>query len=521
MLMAQEQRQAQPIPEHGGQGDAKMPVTHALRILALALSVMCMLLANAAHATHFRFGNISWRSDDGTTVQATLQNAWRRDGYSSCVDVTALTLVPCRGPGGHPAVGDVIDETIGGTTFNWGDGSPPVGSPLGELLYLVTSIDINDNWLLGLALNPDSLPAIDPTLRHSYALPGDYLAYIESCCRISAVSPPYEHINNPDGGYRVETLIHTPSVEASPVSILPPLVNCTRGATCNFLALGGDQDGGPVQYRMSTSAEASGGSGFTQPGPPDAPLGAHIGTQTGIYSWNDSGATLATDPHNDTLYSTQVTLTDSTSKVGLDFLIRLVRDTSQPPRIVSPPNTIPICNTVQLTTIEEPIEFTLTASDPDAGQFVTFNVVGLPFGADTVPTLPQSGNPVQATFQWTPDASQGADSGQPHVIEFFATSNAGRQTLCPVTVLVYTSVPCDTDGDEDVDTNDIGAIFDARNTPSGGPTDTRDVNKDNWISVADARYCVYECDEADCAEPPPLGKRHLRHHTAHAGEQQP
>jgi hypothetical protein len=470
-------------------------------------AALCALLAGNAHATHFRFGHITWGSDSGTEVQVTIQNAWRRDAYSTgnsrCIDVATLTSVPCTGPGGLAGIGDVIVEQQGFTTFNWGDGSPPLSSPLGALLYLVTSIDIADNWLFGLALDPNSLPLLSPLLRHSYAVPGSYLAYEEDCCRISAVDPPYEHINNPDGDYRVETRIHTPSIEHSPVSMLPPIVNCPRNAPCSFLALGGDQDGGPVHYRLSTAAEASDPvtPQFVQPGPPDAPLSAHTGELSGVYGWNSSGAQLAQNPNDDTLYSTQITLTDATSKSALDFLVRLVQDQSAPPRISSAPNSIPICNTFQLTSVEEPLDFTLFASDPDAGDAVRFNAVGLPFGADTVPPLPQHGNPVQTTFQWTPSAAQGSDGGMPYVVDFFATSTGGQQALCPVSILVFTGVPCDIDGDADVDTNDIAAIFDARNTPATGPDDARDVDSDAWVTVHDARYCVFQCDEADCAAP--------------------
>jgi len=131
---------------------------------------------------------------------------FRRNGYS-CLDPTMLTTIPCSGSDGLPGVDDVISETIGGTTLNWGDGSPPVSSPTGQLLYVIREFDPVNNWVAGFALDPASLPALDTTISHTYDEPGDYTAFIDSCCRISEVLLVNEHINNPDGGYRVETRI--------------------------------------------------------------------------------------------------------------------------------------------------------------------------------------------------------------------------------------------------------------------------------------------------------------------------
>jgi len=80
-------------------------------------------------------------------------------------------------------------EFTGFTTFDFGDASTPAGSPLGPLYYLVTSIDPVNNWLLGSALDQNSLPLIDTLLTHTYAATGDYLAFTDSCCRIDAASP--------------------------------------------------------------------------------------------------------------------------------------------------------------------------------------------------------------------------------------------------------------------------------------------------------------------------------------------
>ena len=81
------------------------------------LSVLALCApALSANATHFRFGQTTWTQIGVNTVEVTIQNAWRRNGYS-CLDPATLFSVPCTGPGGQPGVGDVISEFIGGTAF--------------------------------------------------------------------------------------------------------------------------------------------------------------------------------------------------------------------------------------------------------------------------------------------------------------------------------------------------------------------------------------------------------------------
>jgi predicted extracellular nuclease len=57
----------------------------------------------------------------------------------------------------------------------------------------------------------------------------------------------------------------------------------------------------------------------------------------------------------------------------------------------------------------------------------------------------------------------------------------------------------DVDGDGDVDRNDVNAITAARNQPASGPTDPRDLNGDNVITVQDARIDATLCTRPGCA----------------------
>jgi hypothetical protein len=325
-------------------------------------------------------------------------------------------------------------EFIGGTTFNWGDGSPSTGSGLGPLLFQVTSIDPVSNWWFGLALDPASLPSVDTTLSHTYAAPGDYLAFLESCCRISAFSGSNAHINNPDGGYRVETLINVGSSNNSPVSVLPPIVICPIDALCSFPIQAGDADGDQLTYRLSTPTEAGGFLGFVQPGPPFAPNPAGVDPVSGVYTWDTTGATLIAGFN--TLYSTQVIIEDGNSRVALDFLIQLAEVDPSPPVLEPPLNSPPLCQSTLVTGVGDTLVFEVIASDPDAGDTVALNVVGLPLGAATNPVLPTIGNPVMATFEWAPAQNQIGVQ----VVNFTATSSAGGFATCPVTIEVVEQV---------------------------------------------------------------------------------
>jgi hypothetical protein len=399
-------------------------------LLVLVTSVLSLIATEGALASHFRYGHYNWQPVSGNTIDFTLQNAFRRDSYG-CYSTVTLSPTACTGPGGGPGVGDVIVEFTGGTTFNPGDGTGTIGSPLGPLMFLVTSIDPANNWLFGSALDPASLPAVDTFVTHTYAAPGDYTAFIDSCCRISSSFAPNFHINNPDGGYRVETLVNvgTQGGNSSPISALPPIVLCPINAVCSFQVPGTDPNADTLSYRLSTSAEAS-AFGFTQPGPPHATNAAAV-SSTGLYTWDTTGATLAPAGGN-TLYSTQVTVEDRTaagalkSKVAVDFLIQLVPEVGDPPVFDTPPT--PACGSTQSIGVGGTLTFVVQASDPDTGDVVTLNAVGLPPGATMTPTLPTSGNPVSSTFSWTP-----AVTGT-FVVTFTATDQTFQQAICSITI---------------------------------------------------------------------------------------
>jgi cysteine-rich repeat protein len=416
----------------------------------LLLGVIASFFSGTAWATHYRYGRITWTAAGGNTIEFTIENSWRRSAYSTnnnrCRDVSQPTLPskPCGGPDGFPAVGDVIMEAqgaSGGTVFNPGQGSS-IGSPLGPLLYLVTAIDPANDWLIGTALDPASLPAIDTNVTKTYPSAGTFTAFVATCCRVSASGG---HINNADGNYRVETIVTVGTGNRSPVSSMPPIVQCPINGICSFTVPGSDPDNDPIRFRLSTSTEASGSSsGFTQPGPPDAPNAASINGVTGLFTWNTNGAMLASPR---TYYSAQVMIEDLTgvggsvkSKIPVDFFIQLVSQAGTAPVFDHPPT--PACGSILSVNPFDTLNFTVRASDADALQSVTLNASGLPGGATMTPTLPVVGNPVSSDFSWTPNTGQ---AGQ-YVVTFTATDDALLQTLCSITIDVTT---CQTNADCD------------------------------------------------------------------------
>src|SRR5262249_5361216 len=90
------------------------------------------------------------------------------------------------------------------------------------------------------------------------------------------------------------------------------------------------------------------------------------------------------------------------------------------------------CNQNIDATVGSPVAFTVTASDIDVGDIVTLTPSGAPAGSTSTPPLPENGNPVSTTFDWTPG---GGDVGS-HVITFTATDQTALSTDCKVTVTV-------------------------------------------------------------------------------------
>ena len=214
-------------------------------------------------------------------------------------------------------------------------------------------------------------------------------------------------------GFRLENT-------GNPVSLLPSIVSCPQNTSCQFLVAASDPDGQSLRFELTSPGSVWGDPVLIHPGPPHAPNAASIDPNTGLYTWDTTGATLRA---GETLYSTQVTIYDLqspggpvASKSAIDFMIRLAA--GNPPNFDEPPT--PQGGTTFGVLPGQNLNFTVQASDSDVGDTVTINAIGLPPGATFNCGVPS--NPTGCDFDWTPN--QG-DLGSINVVCFIASDNDG------------------------------------------------------------------------------------------------
>lgn len=133
-----------------------------------------------------------------------------------------------------------------------------------------------------------------------------------------------------------------------------------------------------------------------------------------------------------------------------------------------------------------------TASDD--GEIVSVLVNGIP--ATLTPTGNPE-NPSEVAFAALVPLLAGDNT-----IAAVATDDGGNQSEASLDVVFeppQATLPCDVDGDQVVDIDDIAAIFAARGSTASGPDDPRDSNGDGIISINDGRLCVLQCTNPGCA----------------------
>jgi hypothetical protein len=250
--------------------------------------------APTAFAVHNRATEFSWTQTTGNTVQFESVFGARRSFYGDDVEV------------GH---------VLSGVRVYFEEGLEPV-----KYDHTVIFVDVANDWILA-----------EATFSYTYPGPGPYLTVIDDCCRIATE----DHINNPDAYWRAETIVDLNATTASPRTAISPVVDCPKNSVCSFTIPAYDPDGQDIRYRMATESEARGTHStelfeeppFYQPGENDPSEPASIDPETGVYTWDTTGATLAPAGMN-TLYSTQVIVENLVgdtvvTKTPVDFFIRL------------------------------------------------------------------------------------------------------------------------------------------------------------------------------------------------------
>ena len=337
---------------------------HAVRrLIAAVTTVVAMVLglfavslatAPAASASHYRANQLAWHQGSAPReAEFHFNGSWRCTFYFNA---------PCAA-----AVGD----TFSGPAINTGDGHSFTPT------MVVTSVDVAND-----VVNAEAHDS------YTYASDGPFTAYAQDCCRLS--SP--QHINNPDGDIRFETVVDFSKTTASPVGLVAPIVDCPINALCQFTVPAVDPDHQGLRWRLSTYNE-----GLLQ-----QPTGAAIDPATGTYRWDTTGAVLNTSGSGQTFYSTQVMIENVAggrvvSQTAVDFFIRLSNNTTnQAPVFVAP---TPADGTVINGTVGSPLSIPLAATDPDAADTVTIDMLGSVPGMTFTGT---PGNPAGGSYAGTP-----------------------------------------------------------------------------------------------------------------------
>ncbi|WP_460954170.1 beta strand repeat-containing protein [Spirosoma litoris] len=342
----------------------------------------------AANATHFRYGNLSWRqlpSDaTGRTIEFKLTMGFRLS-YSNFSPT--------------PTVGSTVSNANanGSAAFTYGDGTTTTA-----FNFTVTSVNTADDYFYAEAI-----------LTKAYSTTGNFTAFIEASARLSTLQ------NNGDGRYRINSLVNVGAANANlpPASTLPPIVNLPfNQSAATFTVPATDPDGNPLTFSLATAADLGATSyTFTQP------------TNFSISSSGVATFDTRSPKAVGQLYNAIIKISDGKSFVIVDFIIKIVA-ASDPPVFVYGGIT-PANNSTIQTYVGCPINFNVRATDTDpTSNTITLQGVGLPSGATFSPVT--GSNTVTSAFSFNP-TTEGTS-----VTSFYAQDNIGNQAITSVTFRV-------------------------------------------------------------------------------------
>lgn len=338
--------------------------------------VLFLGFALPVNATHFRGGQIVWSIPDPTgsplTVQFVVTTSWRSDAYE-CADL---------------AFGDGTFGT--GCTNN-----PQIG----------TGIDA-----AGLAYNTYRYVA-----SHTYALPGDYTASLQGCCRISTLQ------NGADANYRVGAVLSLGGLNnAGPTASLAPLNTLQIGAIRTIAFPMADNDGDALTCRLATDAEAGFYGAIPITGAAKKPT---VMFASGIckITWD---VTSAADAGKQ--YVLPIVVESSRggkiSSLQLDTMVIL---SATPP---------PACTGSGAFTVPANAPFSNVFTGIQSGSSLKLTATGAPSGSVFSPTLGSSGtSPFSSNFSWSPPLAA-ANTSVAFTVTF--TDTAILQATCSLALTI-------------------------------------------------------------------------------------
>jgi len=380
------------------------PLTRFLRNAATAAFAVVLLALSApdAHATHFRYGTISWRVQEASATQTKVivsaECAWRRSFYTPQPNVGSLNF----------NTGQQLQ--LVGTGFS-------TGTPL---VIDVTSVNPTEDWFVGNKTFEFLVPKTAFT-------PGPLRIFWNGAARISTLMD-----GNADDSFNVEARSTNITNEFSPVASLLPIVNVAHGQpAAHFFIPAVDPLGSPLNWSIASTVRSlltkAAPDGWPDPGPQPT---LSINPTTGEVTWN-TAAELAPVAGQE-LYAVQFLVSDNEGgEIPVDALLRLVPNTSQPPVALIDNSPNPAVFQVNP---GQHLSFVFKGTDPDVNDTVTLNSGGgMPVGATFTPQLPVAGlQPQSAVFDWTPTL---ANVGS-HVISLSVTDNFALQDTTSATITV-------------------------------------------------------------------------------------
>lgn len=279
-----------------------------------------------------------------------------------------------------------------------------------RLSVTVTALNAAEDWFVGTNDFVFSYP--------TFGLPGagPFMAGIFSSHPLNGGGVRVSNLVNRAGSpYVVQTQVTALGGNRSPVATFAPVVYVPESTHSTFVVPAKDPDGDRIRWRLSTDAEAGGGS---------SPPNLMINPTNGVVTWNNLGLGY-------TNFTAQVIIEDletsgnPKTQCPVDFILRVVPNTV-PAAQVTPTNFFTV-------SLGSSLSFQALGVNTDSGDNVTLTVSGLPAGASLTPALPLT-NPtsVTSTFFWAPQFS---DLGS-HTVTFTATDSTGLQSTTNVTVEV-------------------------------------------------------------------------------------
>jgi MYXO-CTERM domain-containing protein len=356
--------------------------------LAALAALWVLVLAPRAEASHFRYGNITYKIPDPVgsplTVRFDVVTAWRSD-YGSANTSNPLYF-------GDGTTNPATDGTI------IGSGTDASGSKYNVHRYTVT---------------------------HTYPAPGLYTATWGDCCRISKLS------NAADDYFQVTAKVDLTSASGNtgnPVSVVPAIIQLQTNGVRTIQIPAVDPDGTPITCRFATKSEA----GMTDPDsvlPPVIP-GVNGKAPTLEVSSSPPGCTLIWDTTGAVAkqqFAIQVVLESknkNNANVGsavLDFIVEMV---------AAP---VPGCSGTKAVVLDmgQTLSTDFIGTNNAGGNTLTMSAIGS-IGVLNPISGASGASPFKTTLTWSPGVGEEGTG----VIAVIFTDQLNTSGFCTLTVTV-------------------------------------------------------------------------------------